>query len=69
MRGVWQGAVLMARLAPAWVWDARRWRGTKEFLLLLLGVGPDVAGRVIERLRRAMPTEVTCSFEGHVRRG
>jgi diguanylate cyclase (GGDEF)-like protein len=61
------GDRLLARIAGAWRAELRgedivgRFGG-REFLLLLPGVDPVVAASVIERLRTAMPPEVTCSF-------
>lgn len=62
-----EGDRLLARIAGAWRSELRgddivgRFGG-EEFLVLLPGVDGDVAGRVIERLRSAMPTDATCSF-------
>jgi diguanylate cyclase (GGDEF)-like protein len=62
-----EGDRLLTELAAAWRAELRgddlvgRFGG-EEFLLVLPGVDPEVAGRVIERLRAAMPDAVTCSF-------
>lgn len=62
-----EGDRLLAEIASVWKSELRgddivgRFGG-EEFLLLLPGVDSEVAGRVIARLRAAMPTEVTCSF-------
>jgi diguanylate cyclase (GGDEF)-like protein len=62
-----EGDRLLADIAGAWKAELRghdivgRYGG-EEFLLVLPGVDSDIAARVIERLRGAMPTEVTCSF-------
>ena len=62
-----EGDRLLARISGAWKAELRgddivgRFGG-EEFLLLLPGVDGVVAGRVIDRLRIAMPSEVTCSF-------
>lgn len=61
------GDRLLAQIAGAWRTELRgddiigRFGG-EEFLLLLPGVDSTVAASVIERLRLAMPTAVTCSF-------
>jgi diguanylate cyclase (GGDEF)-like protein len=62
-----EGDRILAEIAGAWRAELRgddivgRFGG-EEFLLLLPGVDGSIAGSVIQRLRTAMPTEVTCSF-------
>ncbi|MDO9408248.1 diguanylate cyclase [Patulibacter sp.] len=62
-----EGDRLLSELASSWRAELRGHDivgrfGGEEFLLVLPGVGSNVASRVIERLRGVMPVEVTCSF-------